>query len=101
MNRRIFCYSSYEFGICLCLMIFSIFTAVSRAANFTLEQVMSSPFPSGLVAALHADRVAWAFIGSGVRDVWVAVGPELTGRQVTDYGADDGEPVARVHISPE
>jgi dipeptidyl aminopeptidase/acylaminoacyl peptidase len=82
-------------------MIFSIFTPVSRAANFTLEQVMSSPFPSGLVAALHANRVAWAFNARGVRNVWVADGPEFTGRQVTHYGTDDGEPIASLQITPD
>jgi len=101
MNRS-FNHSSYKVVICLWLLFFcSIFSAVSRAANFTLEQVMSSPFPSGLVAALHADRVAWAFNARGVRNVWVADGPEFTGRQVTHYGADDGEPIASLQITPD
>ena len=101
MNRS-FNHSSYKVVICLWLLFFcSIFSAVSRAANFTLAQVMSSPFPSGLVAALHADRVAWAFNARGVRNVWVADGPEFTGRQVTHYGADDGEPIASLQITPD
>ncbi len=102
MNCRIFRYSSYKFGICLWLLFFcSIFSSVSRAASFTLEQVMSSPFPFGLVAALHANRVAWAFNARGVRNVWVADGPEFTARQVTHYGADDGEPIASLQITPD
>ena len=101
MNRS-FNHSSYKVVICLWLLFFcSIFSAVSRAANFTLEQVMSSPFPSGLVAALHADRVAWAFNARGVRNVWVADGPEFTGRQVTHYGTDDGEPIASLQSTPD
>ena len=73
----------------------------ARAANFTLEQVMSSPFPSGLVAASHADRVAWVFTVRGVRNVWVADGPEFAARQITHYSADDGLPIATLRITSD
>ena len=71
------------------------------AANFSLEQVMSSPFPSGLVAASHASRVAWIFAAKGVRNVWVADAPEFTARQVTRYTADDGQTIAGLVITPD
>src|SRR5437588_5660796 len=84
------------------LILFSVSLAISaRAAKFTLEQVMSSPFPSGLVAASHADRVAWVFTAKGVRNVWVADGPEFAARQVTHYSADDGQPIASLRITSD
>jgi dipeptidyl aminopeptidase/acylaminoacyl peptidase len=102
MNRRILHYTSFQFGICFFLVVFcSFFSSVSWAANFTLEQVMSSPFPSGLVAASQANRVAWVFNAKGMRNVWVADGPDYAGRQVTHYGADDGEPIASLQITPD
>jgi dipeptidyl aminopeptidase/acylaminoacyl peptidase len=70
---------------------------------FTLEQVMSSPFPAELVAAAHGSRVVWVFDAEGVRNVWVAEGPDFVGsaRQVTHYSADDGQPIASLRLTPD
>jgi dipeptidyl aminopeptidase/acylaminoacyl peptidase len=73
----------------------------ASSTNFTLEQVMSSPFPSELVAASHAGRVAWVFNARGVRNVWVADAPDFTARQLTNYGSDDGEAIAALAITPD
>lgn len=71
--------------------------------TFTLEQVLSSPFPSELVAAKNANRVAWVFDMKGVRNVWVADGPNFlhSARQVTHYAADDGQPIASLELTPD
>ncbi len=81
-----------------------IFTAAGLAqSSFTMEQVMSSPFPGELVAAKHGGRVAWVFDAKGVRNVWVADGPDFvhTARQVTHYSADDGQPIASLRLTPD
>lgn len=83
----------------LLVLLLSPFAAA--AANFTLEQVMSSPFPSNLVAATHSGRVAWVFNAKGVRNVWVADAPNFAARQVTHYDSDDGIPVASLRITPD
>jgi dipeptidyl aminopeptidase/acylaminoacyl peptidase len=72
-------------------------------SSFTLQQVLSSPFPSELVAAAHGDRVAWVFDAKGVRNVWVADGPDFarTARQLTHYMADDGQPIASLQLTPD
>jgi dipeptidyl aminopeptidase/acylaminoacyl peptidase len=78
-------------------------TAARAQSPFTLEQVMSSPFPSELVAAAQGSRVAWVFDAKGVRNVWVADGPDFvhTARQVTHYTADDGQPIASLRLTPD
>jgi WD40 repeat protein len=78
-------------------------TAVWAQSPFTLEQVMSSPFPTNLVAAKQGSRVAWVFDAKGVRNVWVADGPDFvqTARQVTHYGADDGQPIASLRLTSD
>ena len=79
-------------------------TAVAWAQSpFTLEQVLSSPFPNELVAASHGSRVAWVFNAKGVRNVWVADGPDFnhTARQITHYSADDGQPIASLRLTPD
>ncbi len=40
--------------------------------DFTLQQVLSAPFPSSLTAAPQGGRVAWVDDAQGVRNVWVA-----------------------------
>jgi dipeptidyl aminopeptidase/acylaminoacyl peptidase len=72
-------------------------------SSYTLEQVMSAPFPSELVAAEHGTRVAWVFDAKGVRNVWVADGPDFgrTARQVTHYSADDGQPISSLRLTPD
>src|SRR5437667_5733050 len=83
-----------------------LFAALSLAlaaqgATFTLEQVMSSPFPHNLVAAKNSVRVAWVFDAKGSRNVWVADAPNFSARQVTHYSGDDGEPMASLQITPD
>lgn len=77
--------------------------SVFAQSPFTLEQVMSSPFPTELVAAAHAGRVAWVFDAEGVRNVWVADGPNFdrTARPVTHYNLDDGQPIASLRLTPD
>jgi dipeptidyl aminopeptidase/acylaminoacyl peptidase len=74
---------------------------VAQAANFTLEQILSSPFPSELVAASSAPRIAWVFNAKGVRNVWVADGPDFAARQITHFSGDDGTPIASLRITPD
>ena len=57
---------------------------------FTLEQVMSAPFPEALVAAPTGGAVAWVFNDRGARNIWVAAPPDYRGRAVTSYADDDG-----------
>lgn len=63
---------------------------------------MSSPFPGELVAATQGSRVAWVFAAKGVRNVWVADGPDFahSARPVTHYSADDGQPIASLRLTP-
>ena len=68
---------------------------------FTLEQVLSSPFPSNLVAAENSGRIAWVFTARGERNVWIADAPNFEARQVTHYTGDDGMPIAALKLTPD
>ena len=78
-----------------------LFSVNAVAASFTLEQVMSSPFPSNLVAASRGSRVAWVFDAKGVRNLWVADAPKFAARQVTHYDGDEGLPIASLRITAD
>ena len=75
--------------------------AAASASSFTLEQVLSSPFPSNLVAAAHSGRVAWVFDAKGARNIWIADAPDFAAHQVTSYAGDDGQPIASLRITPD
>jgi dipeptidyl aminopeptidase/acylaminoacyl peptidase len=67
-----------------------------NARQFTLEQVMSAPFPSTLVAAPAGGSVAWVQIAKGSRNIWVASPPDYKGRQLTSFSGDDGDEVGEL-----
>ena len=68
---------------------------------FTVEQVMSSPFPTALTAAAKANRIAWVFNSRGERNVWVADAPDFAARPVTHYQGDDGQDIFAVQLTPD
>jgi hypothetical protein len=78
----------------LLFLLFLSFTSQGAAATFTVEQVLSSPFPSNLVAASRAGRMAWVFNAKGSRNLWIADVPSFAARPVTHYSGDDGQPIA-------
>ena len=75
----------------LTLVLLPILAGHAYAQSFTLEQVMSSPFPSELTVSKRGDRIAWAFDAEGKRNIWLAEAPAFTARQLTRYDRDDGQ----------
>jgi len=67
---------------------------------FTLEQVMSAPFPTDLVAAPAGGKIAWVFDARGARNVWVAEPPDYKARAVTAYTEDDGQDLGELEWTP-
>src|SRR5437867_2549185 len=61
------------------------------AKSFTVDQIKSYPFPTELTAAATGSRIAWAFNERGLRNVWVAEGPDFRARRLTNYNTDDGQ----------
>jgi dipeptidyl aminopeptidase/acylaminoacyl peptidase len=68
---------------------------------FTLEQIMSAPFPSNLTAAKKTNRIAWTMDKEGRRNIWVAEGPAFTARQLTRYNDDDGQELSGLNFSAD
>ena len=75
--------------------------AQASSASFSLEQVLSSPFPTNLVAAQQRGRIAWLFAAKGEHNVWVADAPSFEARAVTHYTGDDGMPLAALKLTPD
>jgi dipeptidyl aminopeptidase/acylaminoacyl peptidase len=68
----------------------------AQRAPFSLEQVTDFTFPSDLVAAPRGQRIAWAMVTRGVRNLFVADGPDFLPRQLTTSTADDGQELTSV-----
>jgi dipeptidyl aminopeptidase/acylaminoacyl peptidase len=86
---------------CALLLCFSSRLTTAQTSPFSLEQVMSSPFPTNLVASQHSGRLAWQFTTKGEHNVWVADAPNFEARQVTHYTGDDGMPLAALKLTPD
>jgi dipeptidyl aminopeptidase/acylaminoacyl peptidase len=85
-------------GLLLTFLLF--FAAQAAAQTFTLEQVMSSPFPSELTVSKQGDKIAWAFDAQGKRNIWIAEGPTLAARPLTRYDSDTGQVLSELVFSP-
>ena len=83
------------------LLAIVLLLAATASARVTLEQIMSSPFPTELTAAKSANRIAWVFDEKGVRNVFVADAPGFQARKVTNYTLDDGQPIVSVRLTPD
>src|SRR5882724_2924246 len=84
----------------LAIALLVVVTGRIDAQSFTLEQVMSSPFPSDLTVSKRGDKVAWAFDAEGKRNIWIAEAPAFTARQLTHYDKDDGQELSDLTFSP-
>jgi len=67
----------------------------------TLEQIMSAPFATGLVASPDGRAVAWVFNERGARNIWVAEGPAFNGRRLTGFEGDNGQDVSGLRFTPD
>jgi len=85
----------------LVVTLSTLLRVVCAGESFTIEQVLSAPFPFGLTSASHAPRVAWVFDNKGERNICVADAPDFVPRQVTHYKGDDGQAIASLKLTPD
>lgn len=92
-------------SLSLLFLFFIAIGAAARSRTFTLEQVMSAPFPSDLIAAPSGSKAAWVFNAQGSRNIWVAEAPsgggKYTARRLTNYSGDDGQEVGEIAWLPD
>src|SRR5205809_5059104 len=83
--------------ICIVLLLAAF---ASAQAPFTIEQVLSAPFPGDLTASPNG-KLAWVSNARGVRNILVAEPPEYRARAITSYTADDGQEIAQLRWTPD
>ena len=83
-----------------CAVSFIVFPAAAQQ-SFTLEQVLSAPFPSDLTAAKSAPRIAWVLDEQGKRNIYVAEAPDFKARRLTSYMDEDGQELSGLQFSSD
>ncbi|MGP8245483.1 MAG: S9 family peptidase [Bryobacteraceae bacterium] len=78
-----------------------VFACAAGAGTFTLEQVLSAPFPYELIASPTGGNLAWVLNERGARNVWVAMAPDYKGVRVTSYTEDDGQDIGQLQWTPD
>ncbi|HVO60191.1 MAG TPA: prolyl oligopeptidase family serine peptidase [Terriglobales bacterium] len=90
--------------VCLAITLAGL-GAAGEKNSFTLPQVLSTPFPTDLIAARTKNRFAWVFSAQGRRNVWVAEpaasGSGFAARAITKYVDDDGQDIGELAFTPE
>ena len=74
-------------------LVLACCAALAAQTKFTLEQILSAPFPTDLTASPKGGAVAWVLDQNGARNIWVAEAPDYKGRRLTNYHDDDGQAV--------
>jgi dipeptidyl aminopeptidase/acylaminoacyl peptidase len=85
-------------GVCAALLVV---IPAGAQQSFTLEQVLSAPFPSGLTAAKSVPRIAWVLDEQGKRNIYVAEAPESKARRLTSYMVEDGQELSGLQFSED
>jgi len=75
--------------------------ASAQQPPFTLDQVLSSAFPTTLTAAPAGGKVAWVSNAKGVRNIMLAEPPGYQARKITAYTADDGQELGDLAWAPD
>jgi len=75
--------------------------AGAGAQSFTLEQILSAPFPSAPFVSPSGGKTAWVHNARGVRNIWVAEPPAYRGHSVTAYAEDDGQEISELRWTPD
>src|SRR5262245_21979872 len=69
--------------------------------SFTIEQVLSLPTPDNLIASPVGSTIAWTFNERGVRNIYVAEGPNFSARRLTETSKDDGQELTHLSFSKD
>src|SRR5258705_9780413 len=81
--------------------LFFLAVPVCAQQSFTLEQILSTPFPSDLTAAKSVPRIAWALDEKGKRNIYVAEAPDFKARRLTSYIEEDGQELSAPQFSAD
>jgi len=85
------------------LILMAAWHAAAQEKSFTIEQALSAPFTSDLIASPAKGRLAWTANINGRRNLWIAErgGNGYVSRQITHYSDDDGMEINTPKWTPD
>jgi dipeptidyl-peptidase 4 len=87
-------------GIVATLVVVVVIVAGAAPAPApTIDAFLSPGYPTELVSAKHADRIAWTAYEHGLRNVFTAAAPDFKPVRLTNFLKDDGVELSDIQIS--
>src|SRR5215510_12780087 len=75
--------------------------AASDPASPTIEAFLAPGYPTEIVSAKKADRIAWTAYEHGQRNVYTAAAPAFAPVRLTSFLKDDGVELSDIRISDD
>ena len=79
----------------------AVSTAASAQKPPSMAQFLSPGYPSSLVSAKKADRLAWVVLDAGKRNIYTAAAPDYRPVRLTSFLDDNGIDVSEPEISDD
>jgi dipeptidyl aminopeptidase/acylaminoacyl peptidase len=83
------------------LFIYLLIFTTKSFAQFSIDQVLSAPFPTELKASPVGNKVAWVFNQQGSRNIFVAEAPDFKPIKITTYEGDNGQEINSLAFTPD
>lgn len=83
------------------LILPGLIPAPAMGQGFSVEDILSPPFPVEMVSARDVDRMAWISFQRGMRNVYTAVGPDFEPVALTHWMEDLGQDLTDIAISAD
>ena len=78
-----------------------LFVACHAYCQVTIDNLLSTAFPTNLTATADGKRIAWVFNDRGIRNIWVAEAPDFTARKLTQTSSEDGQDISQLSFSAD
>jgi dipeptidyl aminopeptidase/acylaminoacyl peptidase len=78
-----------------------ILSSLVLNGQISIEEMMSSPFPTSLISSDSDEKIAWVFNEEGRRNIWIAEGADFNARVITDFQKDDGQNISNLIFREE
>jgi dipeptidyl aminopeptidase/acylaminoacyl peptidase len=86
------------YRVAIVLLACTLFGATAPQ-NFSMQEVLSYPFPETLVSSTDGNAIAYAINQRGERSIWFAGAPAYTPRVLVAGQQDDGRSIGSVQLS--
>lgn len=83
------------------LICFTLISLCLSAQSFSIDQILSSPFPTELKAAPKGNKIALVLNKQGERNIWLSENLGSNFKQITNYQGDNGQEINSLIFTPE